>query len=730
MKQGDPSPLQTKTPLILPVIEEDKLYKRRIFVFTFAGAITLLITWLMAHLLIENYWSSLDSLILLIFIPLTALVSIGFCHAMIGFWIHLRGGDAYRITRILERKKREIPSAPTAIVMPIFNETVSEVFAAIAQLHQALKEAHALEAFDLFILSDSTDINHWIEEEIAWAETCKKLNAFGKIFYRHRRKPRNQKSGNISDFCRRWGKRYRYMVVLDADSLMSAHSILDLVRLMEHDPNIGIIQTLPFLVRGQTFFARMLQFTVRLYGPIFAAGLNFWQQSEANYWGHNAILRLAPFIRYCNLPSLPGPEPLGGRILSHDYVEAALMKKAGYSVWLAYDLEGSYEQTPPTLIDYAKRDRRWCQGNLQHSWLVSARGFHLLSRLHLTLGILAYMAAPLWFIFIVLSILQTYSEIGFASHSNETIWTIQLTGTTVNVPQSLVLFTSVLSMLFLPKLFCLLWQLANFRRSRLFGGRLRLIASVFLETLLSMLLAPIHMFFISKFVLFALLGKNVTWAAQNRSQASGTSWSEALSAHGSQTLVGITVALIGLYYFPGLLLFLAPILAGLILSIPLSVFLSRTSIGKKLKCLGIFLTPEEIHPPKESVQAEALEAEIFESKDATDLSDKHSASSLFQKEFWVQAVVHPLIHSFHLLLIKNNRKTATQPPGEHLKTLCRKLLKEGPDSISKIDKQTILQHPVPLTWLHQTLWSTPNSLLAPFWQNALKACKENGRRSF
>ena len=710
-------PLSSKSawqaPLILPIIDEDTLFKRRLLVFALAGVMTLAISWLMVHLLLENDWSGLDWLIFIVFLPLTALVSIGFCQAMIGLIIHLRNGDPCRITHILERRKKSSAHAPTAVVMPIFNESVSEVFSTIGQLHQALQEAEASDAFDLFILSDSTDANRWIEEEVAWAETCKKLNAFGKIFYRHRRKPRNQKSGNISDFCRRWGRRYRYMIVLDADSLMSARSMVQLVRMMEHDPNIGIIQTLPFLVRGQTLFARILQFVVRLYGPIFAAGLNFWQQSEANYWGHNAIVRLGPFIEHCDLPHLPGPEPLGGRILSHDYIEAALMKKAGYSVWLAYDLGGSYEQAPPTLIDYARRDRRWCQGNLQHSWLVSAKGFHLLSRLHLIFGIMAYMAAPLWFAFLALSILQTYSEIGFVSHATESVWRIQLNETAISVPQSLALFSAVLSMLFLPKLLCLGWQLADRERSRLFGGRLRLTASMLLETLFSILLAPIHMFFVSKFVLFALLGKNVTWSAQNRSQENGTSWREAWSAHGGQTLIGLGTTLVGLYYFPGLVLFLSPILAGLILSMPLSIFLSRANIGEWLKRRGFFLTPEETHPPKESIEAEAIEAHLS------------SSSPLSQKtrplaEPWAYAVAHPLIHALHLLLLRQGSTRISDTPREHLKILSHQLLQGGPDAISPAEKQTLLHHPASLNWLHRTLWLTPHNHLAPFWRHALK----------
>jgi membrane glycosyltransferase len=221
---------------------------------------------------------------------------------------------------------------------------------------------------------------------------------------------RNRKSGNIADFCRRWGRRYRYMVVLDADSVMTGTAVSSLVRLMETNPRAGIIQTMPRLVKAETVFGRIQQFASRLYGPVFAAGLNFWQQGAGNYWGHNAIIRVSPFLASCGLPGLPGKEPLGGKVLSHDFVEAALMRDAGWEVWFAYDLDGSYEGLPPNLTEYVKRDRRWCQGNLQHIWFLLARNIRPISRIHLVQGILAYASAPLLVLFVLMGAMQAWLD--------------------------------------------------------------------------------------------------------------------------------------------------------------------------------------------------------------------------------------------------------------------------------------------------------------------------------
>ncbi len=139
--------------------------------------------------------------------------------------------------------------------------------------------------------------------------------------------------------------------MLDADSLMTGECIVRLALAMEADPDAGIIQTLPLIINRNTFFARVQQFAARVYGPVIATGLSTWMGRDGNYWGHNAIIRTKAFAAHAGLPDLKGKPPLGGHILSHDFVEAALIRRAGWTVYMLPDLGGSYEESPPSLID-------------------------------------------------------------------------------------------------------------------------------------------------------------------------------------------------------------------------------------------------------------------------------------------------------------------------------------------------------------------------------------------
>ncbi len=318
-------------------MDQRRLNRRRFLFFSGIFALTSVATWFMADLLWRNGLHGVEIALLALFVILFAHVAAGFCTAMVGFYVINRGGDSSRLTATLPNADTA-PLASTAIVMPVFNEDVSRVFEALRVIYRSVQETRKLEHFDFFVLSDSNQPNQWIQEETAWVELCKQVGGFGKIFYRKRRISINKKAGNVADFLRRWGRRYRYMIVLDADSIMTGRALVQLVALMEKNPQVGIIQTAPRIVNGETLFARVQSFASRLYSPLFLAGLNYWQQHEGNYWGHNAVIRVQPFIDHCALPDLPGSEPFGGRILSHDFVEAALMRKAGWAVWLSGDI--------------------------------------------------------------------------------------------------------------------------------------------------------------------------------------------------------------------------------------------------------------------------------------------------------------------------------------------------------------------------------------------------------
>ena len=287
-------------PFTVEQVDRSRISRRRITFLTVVFLLTSLATWFMADLLWRDGIAVIEVIVLLLFVVLFAHIAVGFTTAILGFYVLNRHGDTYRISRSIEGEPlAQLPLATTAIVMPVFNEDPSRVFEGLRVVYRSLEAAGRLDSFDFFILSDSNNPNNWIQEEVAWLELCKQLNGFGRIFYRKRRISINKKSGNVADFLRRWGRKYRYMAVLDADSIMTGESLIKLVAMMERNPSVGILQTAPRIARGVTLYARLQQFSNRLYSPLFLAGLNYWHQGESNFWGHNAVIRVAPFIDHC-----------------------------------------------------------------------------------------------------------------------------------------------------------------------------------------------------------------------------------------------------------------------------------------------------------------------------------------------------------------------------------------------------------------------------------------------
>jgi membrane glycosyltransferase len=299
-----------------------------------------------------------------IFVCLFGWLSFNFWTVMFGFIVALCKKDNElplpEASRPIDEKTR------TALIMPVYNEEMARIYSALRATYESLKSTGQLDRFDIYILSDSVERSAILMEETAWSDLCRDVDGFGRIFYRRRKVRIHKKSGNVADFCRRWGSQYKYMIIFDADSLMEGDLLVRMVNVMEGQEDIGILQTAPMAANQISLISRLQQFASHVYGPLFFAGLRFWQLDESGYWGHNAIVRMAPFMKYCVLPNLSGGPPFGGEILSHDFVEAALMRRAGWGVWLAYELEGSYEELPPSLFEELERDRRWCQGNIQH----------------------------------------------------------------------------------------------------------------------------------------------------------------------------------------------------------------------------------------------------------------------------------------------------------------------------------------------------------------------------
>ena len=693
-------------------ISRKRLNRRRFLFFSAIFVLTSFATWFMADLLWRDGITRLAVAILALFVVLFGHVAAGFCSAFVGFYVVNRGGDSCRISTTLPREDEEPPLASTAVVIPIFNEDVSRVFEGVRVIFRSVQEAGRLEHFDFFVLSDSNQPNQWIQEEVAWAELCRQVDGFGNIFYRKRRQAINKKAGNVADFLRRWGKRYRYMVVLDADSIMTGSALVKLVAMMERNPQTGIIQTAPRLIYGETLYARLQSFANRLYSPLFLAGIDYWQQHEGNYWGHNAIIRVQPFMDHCALPALPGSEPFGGRILSHDFVEAALMRKAGWAVWLAHDIEGSYEESPPTLIDAAKRDRRWCQGNLQHAWLLTARGFRPANRFHLFMGVMAYLSSPLWMLFLVLGLIEALDEaaldrIGIFRMPDTT----SIFGYHVQMPEALTLFVFTLLLLFLPKIVSVIVVSGKPGEAAKYGGRARLACSALLEAAGSVLLAPINMMFNTRFVVFTLLGQGISWVAQKRqADADGTDWREAILTHGVHTIFAVVLGVSSFILLPSYFWWLSPVLAGLVLSIPLSIFFSKVSVGRAARDLGLFLTPEETDPPPELRQLSRNLQQCY----------RHLPpfEPLRADYGFMQAVLDPYINSMHVALLRQRR-----PGGEAREWFLRlreRLLREGPAEFSTKEKMALLLDADSMIWLHRELWSYPPDALAEWWRLAMR----------
>lgn len=481
----------------------------------------------------------------------------------------------------------------TVLLMPIYNEDTASACAALTAMAEDLDRLKLNAHFEIFILSDSTDPDIIAAETTAVQCLRERLgDRPGKslpVWYRRRSDNTERKPGNIRDFINRWGRGYHYMVVLDADSLIAADTLATLVREMDADPNTGILQTLPRQYGGDTLFARLQQFAGMAYGPVFAQGLSAWQGDSGNYWGHNAIIRLRAFAAAAGLPELSGPRPFGGEIRSHDFVEAALIRRAGWSVRMLPDLAGSWEECPPTLLDAAIRDRRWAQGNVQHLAVLAARGLRWASRAHMIMGVMNYLTSLLWLAMVTVGLVLSTR---FALQESQGLAGLL---PLFDSERMVGLFVFTMALLLLPKLLGLLSGLLNKARR---GGasRLRFFVSALLELLFSVLHAPIFMLIHSRHLWEIARGQDSGWSAQRR-QGSGVIWRSLLASHGVQTALGLLVLGLLLWLSSSLLYWMLPTVIGLILAVPLSALSGSKTAGQWLAKRGLLGTPEEAAQP-------------------------------------------------------------------------------------------------------------------------------------
>jgi len=483
----------------------------------------------------------------------------------------------------------------TALLMPVYNENTKRIAATLEEIGSEIIRLGAADHFDIFILSDTRDLRVALDELHALDWLRKALFPHMRVYYRRRLENKHRKAGNIADFVTRWGGHYDHMVVLDADSTMSGETLLTLARAMAVDPKAGIIQTVPLLHRRKTLFARMQQFAGRVYGPVIAAGLAAWHGRDGNYWGHNAIIRTRAFAEAAGLPELTGRKPFGGHILSHDFVEAALIRRAGWAVYMIPSLGGSYEEAPPSLNDLAGRDRRWCQGNLQHAKVVAAKGLHWASRVHLVHGIMSYLASPLWLLLLAtglgLSAVAQYTEPNYFPQG----FTLFPAWPVFDPERALRLFVFTMIILGLPKILALVLAACNSELRRGCGGISGLLKSVIAETLISILMSPVMMLIQSRFVFDILIGRDSGWNTQNRDDR-GEPYRAALFRHLGHTALGVALAAVSLMLSWETFLWLSTIAGALILSSVVAWSTGLVSLGLLAQSWNIFRIPEESAP--------------------------------------------------------------------------------------------------------------------------------------
>jgi membrane glycosyltransferase len=623
----DAPALPAEAPLAMPVQALDQrpaarrtpttggggLALRRLLVIGGAVALTVAGGWQMNAVLNANGTSPLGIVVLALFVVLFAWIALALTSAIGGFLSVLAGGGlGLGITR-----GGPLPelSCRTALLMPTYNESPARVISGVEAMFTALQATGRGAHFDVFILSDTTDPDIWIAEEAAFLALRERTGGQRQIFYRRRPKNTERKAGNLAEWVRRFGAAYPQMLTLDADSLMSGEAIVRLAAAMEANPGVALIQTLPVIVNGTTLFARTQQFAGRVYGPLIAQGIAWWHGSEGNYWGHNAIIRTQAFAEQAGLPVLRGRRPFGGHILSHDFVEAALMRRAGWAIHMVPALGGSFEEGPPSLTDVAIRDRRWCQGNLQHAAVLPARGLHWVSRLHLLMGIGSYVTSPLWLAFLLAGVM-----ISLQAHFVRPEYFGAAKSLFPNWPQvdpvrAKYVFIGTMGVLLAPKLLAYLLLLGNGPLRRGCGGALRALLSVLIETLVGGLIAPIAMLIQTTGVVSILAGRDSGWNVQRRDDG-GVPFGQIWAGYWRFMAFGLLLAAAAYAVSLPLFLWMLPVLIGLVLAVPLAALTASRAIGLALRRLGLLRIAEEAAPPAVMQTAAALYRRLQDAPEA------------------------------------------------------------------------------------------------------------------
>lgn len=578
------------------------IFWRRLFLLGVATLLTGIAVALVSSVLFEGGLSVLEGVWLLLFTVLFAWVALSFTSTLAGFFLVLTRRDVNSLGIDANASLPQV-HVRTALLMPTYNEDPERLLRGLQAIYESVVASGQGAQFDFFVLSDTNKKPLHVPEEEAFAKLRARLGEPANLFYRRRTDNAERKAGNISDWVKRWGAAYPQFLILDADSLMSGRTIVQLAAAMERNPGVALVQSLPVIVNGHTVFARMQQFAGRVYGPVMAYGIAWWHGAESNYWGHNAVIRTAAFAEFAGLPELRGNKPFAGHILSHDFVEAALLRRGGWALHMAPGLSGSYEEGPPSLTDMLVRDRRWCQGNIQHGGVFTAKGLHWINRMHMGLGIVHYFTSPCWAMLMLVGLAIPLQRNGWSLQFDEMSYLHYWLGNEHGV--FLHVFEFTMTILLAPKLLGFIASCTYSRLRKGFGGVFRGFVSMILETLCAALMAPVTMFVQSRGLASVLAGQDSGWEAQRRDDGS-MPLSSLLRSYGGLSAFGLCAGIVAYLESPELAAWMSPVIVGLVLSIPVVSLTSSRRVGALVQRLGLFRVPEEIAPPPVVARAAEL----------------------------------------------------------------------------------------------------------------------------
>lgn len=541
-----------------------------------------LLLWL-ADILAPHEWDGLSIFICIAFAIAAPWMVLGVWNSCLGFWLlHVCSDGLTCVAPFLEARNSNAPlTYSTAIIMTLRHEDPGRAFARLRAVMESLLATGHGAHFSFFVLSDSTDGHFTAQEDEAfaqWSAWAQTQNA--RLYHRRRSSNEGYKAGNISDFCERWGDQYEFMLPLDADSLMSGDAIVDLVRIAQAHPRIGILQSLVVGAPSSSFFARLFQFGMRHGMRSYTMGSAYWAGDCGPFWGHNALVRIKPFRDFCSLPQINARAPLGGAILSHDQVEAVLMRRAGYEVRVVPVETQSYEDNPPHMLEFARRDMRWCQGNMQYFYLLGLKDILPMSRFQLLWAIMMFLGVPAWALILLLIGLKAQTAYSFGPDQ---------------IAHAQAFYLTFLVLSFMPKIMGWLDRLYTKGGSAHYGGAGLFLVNIVSEIIFSLLLGAGVSFSTGLFMLGLIVGQSIIWSGQSR-DAQGLSWRACSAALWPASLFGLL--LWALYIsVPALIVWSLPLTLGYVLAIPFAYVTADPALGQWAKAKGLGAIPEDFNPP-------------------------------------------------------------------------------------------------------------------------------------